>query len=117
MHRSAAVMIFAALSAASLCGTGCEERVVRTNNTWIGSQYEHAEKSTLNAMPAPEKKGPIEAVGDGVGDVISGTGDLLFGWMDDKPKNRQISGMNTLPDAELGGRFEPKSSDGTGATR
>lgn len=61
---------------------GCEQRVVKVENSWVGSQVEMAEKRYPREKPKT--------------DPLKETGDFLFGWTDDvfgsKKKKRPVTG-------------------------
>lgn len=75
---------------------GCEQRIVRTQNTWISSPYEHAEKDTLGVYQ-PEKKGPLESIGD-----------FLFGWMDGDDEGPRVGEVRYIDPNQ---RMDPAAED------
>lgn len=61
----------AAVGAALLLNSaGCEQRVVRTENSWVGSQLDGVEVEPVNSRRQQNKDG------------LAGVGEFLFGWMD-----------------------------------
>lgn len=79
---------------------GCEQRVVRTQNTWITSPYEHAEKDTLGVYQS-EKKGPLESIGD-----------FLFGWMDGDDEGPRVGEVRYIDPNQ---RMDPPKEGAGGA--
>ena len=114
MNMSRSALILVALVVVVLAG-GCEERVVRTDSTgWIGSPYEYAEKDTIGVYQ-PRDKGALESVGDGIGDAVDGTGELLFGWMDGDKKKQPTTNIREIrPEQRMG---LPQQSEGGGVSR
>ncbi|MEX2673208.1 MAG: hypothetical protein WD294_13980 [Phycisphaeraceae bacterium] len=62
-------LVVSVLGVLMLGSVGCQERVVGTENSWVGSQYRTAE---------PEE--PEEDFGESLGRGLENTGDFLFGW-------------------------------------
>jgi len=87
------IFILTTLAAGVL--TGCEQRVVQTRNSWVGSQIEMAEQRHPN-----EKK-------QAKSNFFDDTGEFLFGWTDalsgdDKKKKSSDSAIsgNKLKDRQ-----------------
>ena len=91
MTLTAAVVLAAVMLGG---GTGCEQRVVGTQNDWVGSQYRPVER---------EEPGMGEKMGQG----MRNTGHFLFGWTGltgDKPRRQQRLGdLGDVEPSERGG--------------
>jgi hypothetical protein len=93
-----AVVIAAALA-------GCETRVVKVENSWVGSQVEMAEKRYPREKP---KSDPLKE-----------TGEALFGWTDSlfgKKKKRPVTGQQVgeISGHQLREKSSANSSQQTG---
>lgn len=79
--------------------TGCETRVVKVENSWVGSQIDMAERR----YPTPKPKS----------DPLKQTGDALFGWTDSlfgKKKKPAVIGQQV---GEVSGRELREKSTAT----
>ena len=81
---------------------GCEERVVRVENSWVGSQVEMAEKRYPTQKP---KSDPLKE-----------TGEVLFGWTDGlfgEKKKRAVTGEQV---GEISGKQLREKSTATSSS-
>jgi len=73
-----------ALAAVLMLVGGCEERVVRTENSWIGSQYTRIEEDRRERARKNWSLGKeIDKSLNNTGKAIGNTGKALFGWTGD----------------------------------
>jgi len=80
-------MPLAGLALVLAFGAGCEEKVVRVENSWIGSQYDRIEADRRQRARKNWSLGKeIDKAATGTGRAIGNTGNALFGWTDDVGK-------------------------------